>query len=231
MATHYDILKIEETATPQDVKAAYRINCLIHHPDRNPGDPNAGRAMQLINDAYDVLWDSVKRRAYDEELRQSRSHFRHPVFQGPVPPISTPRAHPVYAEFYNSSPHRESRREQWEKKDPPPDRSNVWVSWMLEFLLAVLVVALPIGVHWAQLPPEAQKSGDLFWSYRDHASDAKRFQPDYLTRYDQGQLKHIPFNWGAIISFVIVFFRLNILGYSVFGVPKRGERQFRGARY
>lgn len=68
MRTHYDNLKVAETATRDEIKASYRKLCLLHHPDRNPDNEDAKRIMQIINDAYDVLYDPVKRRSYDQEL-------------------------------------------------------------------------------------------------------------------------------------------------------------------
>jgi len=73
MRTHYQNLKVAENAPQQAVKSAYRKLCLKHHPDRNPGNPDSQRIMQILNDAYDVLSDPVKRRAYDQDLVLKRA--------------------------------------------------------------------------------------------------------------------------------------------------------------
>ena len=43
--THYDNLKVARSAPPEVIQAAYRALSLKHHPDHNPGDPEAVRIM------------------------------------------------------------------------------------------------------------------------------------------------------------------------------------------
>jgi len=62
--TYYDVLGVGVTATPEEVRAAYRLAARDHHPDAG-GD--AGR-MQEVNAAWHVLGDPVRRAAYDREL-------------------------------------------------------------------------------------------------------------------------------------------------------------------
>ncbi len=67
-ATLYEILEVIPSARPAVIKAAYR--CLIQecHPDRNPGDPEAGARVSAINHAYAVLSDPIARERYDKKL-------------------------------------------------------------------------------------------------------------------------------------------------------------------
>ena len=63
--THYNVLGIERNASDIDVKIAYRSLSLKYHPDRNPG----GEAkMHEINEAYEILSDSMKRKDYDHRI-------------------------------------------------------------------------------------------------------------------------------------------------------------------
>ena len=64
--THYDNLKVARNAPPEVIQAAYRALSLKHHPDHNPGDPEAARVMTLINAAYSVLSDPAKRAEHDQ---------------------------------------------------------------------------------------------------------------------------------------------------------------------
>lgn len=68
MQTLYDRLSVSRDAAPEVIRAAYRVLSQRHHPDRNPGDPSAASAMQMINDAYAVLSDPQRRHAYDASL-------------------------------------------------------------------------------------------------------------------------------------------------------------------
>ncbi|KAL3914328.1 MAG: hypothetical protein SGILL_006145 [Bacillariaceae sp.] len=68
--TYYDVLEISATATPLDVKRAYRRLALQHHPDRNHGSRESEERFKLIGQAYDVLSDPVKKYDYDVSLQR-----------------------------------------------------------------------------------------------------------------------------------------------------------------
>lgn len=61
---YYDILGVSKTATPDQIKGAYRDLALKFHPDRNK-DKDAEARFKEINEAYAVLSDQEKRRQYD----------------------------------------------------------------------------------------------------------------------------------------------------------------------
>ena len=63
---YYKILGITKTATPKDIKAAYRKLARKYHPDLNPNDKDAKKNFQQINEANEVLSDPEKRKKYDE---------------------------------------------------------------------------------------------------------------------------------------------------------------------
>src|ERR1700745_892478 len=61
----YDVLGVAKSASPDELKRAYRKLAMQHHPDRNPGDKAAEQKFKEINEAYDILKDDQKRAAYD----------------------------------------------------------------------------------------------------------------------------------------------------------------------
>ncbi|GJN73153.1 hypothetical protein PLICBS_007229 [Purpureocillium lilacinum] len=83
---YYAILGIQETATEQQVRDAYKRAALKTHPDRvatdSPDRPARTRKFQLVNDAYFTLSDASRRREYDTQRRLfpgSRSRKKKPA--------------------------------------------------------------------------------------------------------------------------------------------------------
>jgi len=58
----YKVLGVSPNATDDEIKAAYRRLAKKYHPDRNPGDKEAAKKMQQINDAYDRIKNPEKHR-------------------------------------------------------------------------------------------------------------------------------------------------------------------------
>ena len=59
--SHYDTLSITKSATPDEIKKAYRKLASKHHPDKG-GDT---ATFQKIEEAYRVLSDPQQRQQYD----------------------------------------------------------------------------------------------------------------------------------------------------------------------
>jgi DnaJ homolog subfamily C member 7 len=54
---YYKILGIEKGADENTIKKAYRKLAIVHHPDKNAGDPTAEERFKEISEAYDTLSD------------------------------------------------------------------------------------------------------------------------------------------------------------------------------
>lgn len=62
---YYKILGIDKSASPTDIKKAYRKLALKYHPDRNKGDKKSEEKFKEANEAYAVLSDPEKKQQYD----------------------------------------------------------------------------------------------------------------------------------------------------------------------
>ncbi|MDB5313112.1 MAG: Chaperone protein DnaJ [Gemmataceae bacterium] len=62
---YYASLGVPRTATPEEIKKAYRRLARKHHPDLNPGDKQAEEKFKEVQEANEVLSDPEKRKRYD----------------------------------------------------------------------------------------------------------------------------------------------------------------------
>ena len=62
---YYDVLGLSKSSSSSEIKKAYRKLALKHHPDKNPGDANAGDKFKEAAEAYEVLSDETKKQQYD----------------------------------------------------------------------------------------------------------------------------------------------------------------------
>lgn len=63
---YYAVLGLTKTSSSEDIKKAYRKLARKYHPDMNPGNREAESRFKEVNEAYEVLSDTEKRKKYDQ---------------------------------------------------------------------------------------------------------------------------------------------------------------------
>lgn len=96
MHTHYDNLKVSRDAPFEVIRAAYKSLSQKYHPDRHADGEESNRIMRLINAAYEVLSDPVRRDEHDrwivvqERLEASQRGRRPAAATAPRPGAGVP---------------------------------------------------------------------------------------------------------------------------------------------
>jgi curved DNA-binding protein CbpA len=76
MQNYYEVLGVSQNADDFVIKAAYKALAQRYHPDKFANNPldaaDAENKMRQLNEAYQVLSDTAKRRDYDNWLSQNQ---------------------------------------------------------------------------------------------------------------------------------------------------------------
>ncbi len=87
----YRELGVARTASADDIRKAFRKLAKIHHPDANPGKPEAEEKFKQVSAAFEILGDVEKRRKFDageidaDGRETARAYGGNPFGQGGNP--------------------------------------------------------------------------------------------------------------------------------------------------
>lgn len=90
--THYDNLKVARDAPDIVIRAAYKSLSQRFHPDKNPGDERAARAMAVINQSYEILSDPRKRAEHDAWIAREEEKRKTHINQARAEPKVTSKS-------------------------------------------------------------------------------------------------------------------------------------------
>ena len=68
---YYDVLGVGRSASPEEIKKAYRKTAMKYHPDQNEGDAVAEEKFKEASEAYEILSDTQKKAKYDQYGHQA----------------------------------------------------------------------------------------------------------------------------------------------------------------
>ncbi|PSR19386.1 molecular chaperone DnaJ [filamentous cyanobacterium CCP3] len=94
--THYDQLGVKPTASPQQIRRAFRDLSKLYHPDTTElPAAEATEKFQQLNDAYAILSSPDRRWAYDQQVGYSRISVMQPLEPLRQSPVAAQRREPA----------------------------------------------------------------------------------------------------------------------------------------
>lgn len=72
---YYKILEVNESASDEEIKKAFRKLAVQYHPDKNPGNVEAEQKFKEVAEAYENLSDPKKKRSYDSTRKYGGSGY------------------------------------------------------------------------------------------------------------------------------------------------------------
>ncbi|KAI5118124.1 hypothetical protein M0805_008033 [Coniferiporia weirii] len=136
--THYDVLGVPNTASKTEIKMEYFRLSKLYHPDANIDDPDSVAKFHVVSEAYAVLNNDDRRKAYDAKLarpppkpkpapgaqQKDTARTRTGVAQSKDAYLSGLRAYEQEQRRQNDAASA-SAYEQRRKRAPPPKRIDV----------------------------------------------------------------------------------------------------------
>lgn len=131
MKDYYKILGLNNSASAEDIKSAYKQLALKYHPDRNRGSAHAEEQFKHINEAYQILSDSYKKEKYDLVYQYGSRPSSYQSYQT----YSKPKE-PVYYHGHRKKPPRYYRRSAYKvDKDYYREQLYTIVALLVAFVL------------------------------------------------------------------------------------------------
>lgn len=93
---YYKVLRVNKTATADEIKKSYRKLAVELHPDTNPDKKNAEEQFKKLSEAYEILSDSNKRAMYDSGQHNSHRTRRPTQHQN-----NAAAHHHAFSEMFN----------------------------------------------------------------------------------------------------------------------------------
>lgn len=100
MPSLYDVLGVGKQATAAEIKAAYRRLAKKYHPDQNKDDPKAKERFAEASNAYEILSDNDKKKAYDAGAIDEAGKPKYQGFEGFHPGGGRGQGGPGFESFH-----------------------------------------------------------------------------------------------------------------------------------
>jgi molecular chaperone DnaJ len=134
---YYKILGITQKTAKADIKKKYRELAKQYHPDTNAGSKTAEDKFKIISEAYEILSDAKKRKAYDREQSYRKKAPRRPKSQ---PDWNSPPGGFGREPGGNQQGYEEPFAQEPESIDPDMPTSGFDLQFMVDVPLSIVAL-------------------------------------------------------------------------------------------
>lgn len=113
---YYEILKVSPLASPSTIKKSYQRLARIHHPDKNKNNPEAAEIFKQINEAYEILSNTFKRKDFDRQLKEEKEQKEREKEKASFSPM--------YENYHSYAPFSQQAGEPSFQKGPAPSQQG-----------------------------------------------------------------------------------------------------------
>lgn len=179
--SHYDNLTVSRNASPDVIRAAYRVLCQKYHPDKHDQDPKYVRIMSIINTSYKVLMDPELRLKHDIWLAEQEEKLKN-TGQNDNSSDKTEKSFNEYEQPFQKKEKRNAPFFKVDRKEEKKYERN-----FVRVALAIVILPIVIAIIYSFSPNERNKANTNPYQYvRDNYAPNGYVWPrnaGYLTGY------------------------------------------------
>ncbi|MFK7951285.1 MAG: DnaJ domain-containing protein [Ekhidna sp.] len=165
MTNYYHVLGLSESATPQEIKAAFKKLAVKYHPDKHPGVAGMEEKFKEVNRAHQVLSDEYEKARFDLKLKYQQFSSTH---QHQPPPYSYQQ--------------RSSQRRRPQYAPPKVDYRQNAIATFYAFGITFLIALIVMTGVWIKQTYDQHQLEELLAERRSNYMEAK-------TSFNSGQYK------------------------------------------
>lgn len=172
---YYIVLGVKNTASAEEIKAAFRELAKKYHPDKNPNNKAAEELFKEVQQAYATLSNPAKRKKYD--LKFSYSSGQKESFKGYTAYTGNAYQYAQQEARYKKQHHGNPQKKAEQHKKDKSENFQIIVSIGVALILLNFIISYSSGDNVNNTPTESKKSTPLSFELENKTFDPDKLEP------------------------------------------------------